>query len=263
MYYSLTSIIKLYLLIIEKERKIEMKYSEYHSKSKFTGSAAFYVIIACCLIAIGGAAWFAAANINKRDNSSKNEGGSSYSSDNSIFESSGIMPTPSNPVTSQEAGKAVSEEPYSSEEKTVSQSTESLAEAVVFSMPVQGEIIKNYSEKELQYSATFGDMRIHSGIDIACEDGTSVSAAGDGKVLSVEESGTLGTAVTVDHGNGIATKYAALKNVKVKAGDRVSAGDIIGTVTAVPSECADQSHLHFEAYKNGHAADPLYTLGLE
>lgn len=242
-----------------------MKYSEYNSKSKFTGSAAFYVIIACCLIAIGGAAWFAAANINKHDDKTKGESGSGgyNSSESSLFQGSLSMPEASNPTSSEEAGKNVSDEPYSSEEETASQNTQSSDRAVVFSMPVQGEIIKGYSEKELQYSATMGDMRIHTGIDIACEDGTSVSAAGDGKVISVEESGTLGTVVTVDHGSGITTKYAAVKDVKVKAGDKVSAGDIIGTVATVPSECADQSHLHFEVYKDGHSADPLYTLGLE
>ena len=236
-----------------------MKYSEYHSKSKFTGSAAFYIVIACCLIAIGGASWFAAANISKSDNSSKNEGESSYSSESSIFES-GSIPEISNPTTSQEAGKTVSDEPYSSKEETVTESTDT---AVVFSMPVQGKIIKSYSENELQYSATFGDMRIHAGLDIACEEGTSVSAAGDGKVLSVEESGTHGTVVTVEHSGGITTAYASLKDVKVKAGDKVSAGDIIGAVGTVPSECADQSHLHFAAEKNGHSADPLNVLGLE
>lgn len=240
-----------------------MKYSEYHSKSKFTGSAAFYILIACCLIAIGGASWFAAANINKHDNSSKSKSESSNSSESSMFESSISIPEVSNPTTSQEAGKPVTDEPYSSKEETVSENTESPDTAVVFSMPVQGEIIKGYSEKELQYSATLGDMRIHTGLDIACEEGTSVSAAGDGKVISVDESGTLGTVVTIEHPNGITTKYASLKDIKVKVEDRVSAGDIIGTAATVPGECADQSHLHFEAYKNGHAADPLIALGLE
>ena len=237
-----------------------MKYSEYHSKSKFTGSAAFYIVIACCLVAIGGAAWFAAANISKRNTPSKKESSSSYSSHNSIIESSS-MPEISNPPTAEEAGKAVSDEPYSSSEET--ESTKAPATSVVFTMPVQGEIIKGYSEKVLQYSATLGDMRIHTGLDIACEEGTSVSAAGNGKVTTVDESSTLGTVVTIEHDGGITTKYASLKDVKLKAGDTVSAGDIIGTVTAVPSECADQSHLHFEAYKNGHPADPLVALELE
>ena len=237
-----------------------MKYSEYHSKSKFTGSAAFYIVIACCLVAIGGAAWFAAANISRRDTPSKKESSSSSSYNSSVFEI-GSMPEISNPVTTEEAGKAVSDEPYSSGEET--ESTQSTDTSVVFSMPVQGEIIKGYSEKVLQYSVTLGDMRIHTGLDIACEEGTSVSAAGNGKVTSVDESSTLGTVMTIEHNGGITTKYASLKDVKLKAGDTVSAGDIIGTVTAVPSECADQSHLHFEAYKNGHAADPLVALGLE
>ena len=237
-----------------------MKYSEYHSKSKFTGSAAFYIVIACCLVAIGGAAWFAAANISKRNTPSKKESSSSYSSHNSIIESSS-MPEISNPPTAEEAGKAVSDEPYSSSEET--ESTKVPSTSVVFTMPVQGEIIKGYSEKVLQYSVTLGDMRIHTGLDIACEEGTSVSAAGNGKVTSVDESSTLGTVMTIEHNGGITTKYASLKDVKLKAGDTVSAGDIIGTVTAVPSECADQSPLHFEAYKNGHPADPLVALGLE
>ena len=171
-----------------------MKYSEYHSKSKFTSNAAFYIVIACCLVAIGGAAWFAAANISKRNTSSKKESSSSSSYNSSVFEI-GSMPEISNPVTTEEAGKTVSDEPYSSGEET--ESTQSTDTSVVFSMPVQGEIIKGYSEKVLQYSATLGDMRIHTGLDIACEDGTSVSAAGDGKVTSVDESSTLGTVLTI------------------------------------------------------------------
>ena len=94
-----------------------MKYSEYHSKSKFTGSAAFYIIIACCLVAIGGASWFAAANISKGDTASKKESGGSSSYNSSIFES-GSMPEISNPLTTEEAGKSVSDEPYSSKEDT-------------------------------------------------------------------------------------------------------------------------------------------------
>ena len=50
---------------------------------------------------------------------------------------------------------------------------------------------------------------------------------------------------------------------KVKAGDKVAAGDIIGSVTSIPGECADQSHLHFEITKDGHSAEPLGTLGLK
>lgn len=240
---------------------VSMKYSEYHSKSKFNGSPAFYIILACCLLAIGGAAWFAASEISSRgtqkEQSSDDSGSSVYTPPQSSILSESSEQTPSGQVDQN-----VSDEPYSSEE-TTSADAPAKEPAVTFSMPVQGEIIKDYSDKELQYSATYGDMRIHTGIDIACEDGTSVSAAGSGSVLSVEESVSLGTVVTIDHGSGITAKYASIKDAKVKAGDKVAAGDIIGSVTSIPGECADQSHLHFEITKDGHSAEPLGTLGLK
>lgn len=240
-----------------------MKYSEYHSKSKFTGSAAFYIIIACCLLAIGGASWFAASRISGRHAEIKDN--SSVRSDISSITSPGINSAndTSSIRISENVGKNVSDVPYSSAESASSEKTPSKPAAKTYTMPVQGEIIKKYSEKELQYSATFGDMRIHTGIDIACEDATAVSACADGTVLSVEDSASFGTVVTIDHGDGITTKYASVKYVKVKAGDKVSVGDIIGSVTAIPEECADQSHLHLEVYKNGHAAEPLSALNLE
>ncbi len=236
-----------------------MKYSEYTSKPKFKGSAAFYIIIACCLLALGGASWFAASSISRRNNdSSSTPSQISEPPQSSIPDS---QPEPSSTV-SENVGKNVSDEPYSSAESTASK-TESKPQKKVFTMPVQGDIIKKYSDKELQFSATYGDMRIHTGLDIACADGTSVSACGDGKVLSVEETAFLGNVVTIDHGDGITTKYAALKDIKVKAGAKVTAGDIIGAVTSVPGECADQSHLHLEVYKDGHVTEPLKALGLK
>lgn len=236
-----------------------MKYSEYHSKPKKSNTA-FIIVTACCLLAIGGASWFAAANISKRkigNSSSKEESSFSQSTADDV---SSIPSAPEKP--SENVGKTVSDEPYQSS-SAVSDSSEEKPAAQVYTMPVQGEILKNYNEKELQYSATYGDMRIHTGIDIACEAGTMISACGAGTVTEVTENTALGVTVVIDHGNGISSKYAAVKDVKVKAGQKVAMGDIIGSTGSVPNECADQSHLHFEVLKNGHAADPLKTLGLK
>ncbi len=238
-----------------------MKYSEYRSKSKFKGNVAFYIVMGFCLIAIGGASWFAASSIKNRIDKGGTPPESDIVSEYSVPEESSEENL--SETSSDEAGKAVSDEPYSSEESVVSEPDIQKTEATVFTLPVQGEIIKKYSEKELQYSATYGDMRLHSGVDIACEEGTSVSAAAEGTVLSVEETGTLGTVVAIDHKNGITAKYAALKDIKVKAGDTVTAGDIIGAVTTVPSECADQSHLHLEVCKNNYPVSPLEVMKLD
>ena len=240
-----------------------MKYSESYQKSKFAGSAAFYIIIACCLLAIGGASWFAVSSISRRDEENKNSETESISSVPDISSDISSIFTPSETSSSTDVNESVTDEPYESTEPSSEEETASTPEAPVFTMPVQGEILKAYSDKELQYSATYGDMRVHTGIDIACANGTAVSACGAGTVISVEESATLGNIVTIDHGNEITAKYASIKDVKLKAGDKVAAGDIIGSVTTIPSECADQSHLHLEVLKNGHTASPLEILGLE
>ena len=236
-----------------------MKYSEYHSKPKKSNTA-FIIVAACCLLAIGGASWFAAANISKRK-IKNNSSGEDTSFSQSVTDNTDSVPSaPEKP--SENVGKTVSDEPYQSS-SAASDSSEEKPAVQVYTMPVQGEILKDYSEKELQYSATYGDMRIHTGIDIACEEGTVISACGGGTVTNIEESAAMGVTVTIDHGNGITSKYSSVKDLKVKKGDKVAAGDSIGSVTAVPCECADQSHLHFEVCKNEQPASPLSVLGLK
>ena len=129
--------------------------------------------------------------------------------------------------------------------------------------PVSGETVLGYAMETLCYNPTTRDWRVHDGIDIAAEAGSEVYAAADGTVYTVYEDDTMGTTVVIRHDGGYVTKYASLaSDVKVSAGQNVSAGDTIGTVgcTAL-METAIGDHLHFSVTCNGEDLDPNTFLG--
>ena len=105
---------------------------------------------------------------------------------------------------------------------------------IVLSLPIDGEVaisrefgkmIRTYSDE------TRSEDISRRGIDINAAVGTTVKAAAEGKVEEVSSNTTDGTYVVIAHANGLKTKYANLsEDVKVAAGDTVSAGTEIGTV---------------------------------
>lgn len=223
-----------------------MKYTQ-----KSTNNTAFYIIVAVCILFIGGASWFALSNYNKNanptPNTSSKQNTSEYNNGNSSYNNT---TSPNSNTSSLDVAKPVTDEPYESKTESAK------PQVTVYKMPIEGEIIKKFSDKELQYSATYKDMRVHTGTDIACEKNTAVSSCADGKITAIENSAAYGNTVVIDHGNNIISKYSNLNNITVKVGQPVAAGDIIGNVTTVPCESADQTHLHFEILENGKSIDP-------
>jgi len=124
--------------------------------------------------------------------------------------------------------------------------------------PLEGEVVSAFSVDALVYNPTLGDWRIHDGVDIAAEEGSSVLAAGSGTVIAVENDPLMGVTVTLNHEDGYHTTYANLQSeVPVHPGDAVSAGQIIGAVGRTAAVEADQPpHLHFSVTQNGDVVDP-------
>lgn len=124
--------------------------------------------------------------------------------------------------------------------------------------PVDGEIVFGFAIDKLIYSVTLDQWTTHPAVDIAAKEGTPVKSVFSGTVESVRKDDALGYSVRIGHANGRTTLYACLgEDVRVKEGDRVSAGDVIGTVgTSAISECALPAHLHFAVLVDGKAKDP-------
>ena len=129
----------------------------------------------------------------------------------------------------------------------------------IYTMPVNGTPVKGFSNGELVKSETMNDWRAHNGIDIAAAEGAEVVAVYSGEILRAEEDPLWGYVVELKVDTGYVAVYANLAaNLKVKAGDRVSQGDVLGYVgsTAI-LENAEAPHLHFEAKSGSKYVDPV------
>lgn len=139
----------------------------------------------------------------------------------------------------------------------------SVQPGAVLCRPLEGTVVQSYSMDKLAYNATTRDWRTHDGMDIAASEGSEVRAVAEGTVLSVFADDLFGQTVTVEHAGGYVTHYSNLaEEVAVSAGDRVSAGQTLGTVgkTAL-AEVGSEPHLHFAVYKNNVPQDPQAYLG--
>ncbi len=103
-----------------------------------------------------------------------------------------------------------------------------------------------------------GHPAMHNGMDLAAPEGTPIRAAMPGVVVRAGERGGYGNAVEVEHGDGLRTLYAHASTLAVRAGDRVEAGQTLGTVGATGK--ATGAHLHFELRQDGRALNPARAL---
>ncbi|OCP18985.1 MULTISPECIES: M23 family metallopeptidase [unclassified Ensifer] len=103
-----------------------------------------------------------------------------------------------------------------------------------------------------------GRLALHAGIDFRATVGTRIRAAAPGTVTNAGLTGGYGNMVEIDHGNGVASRYAHLSTVLVKVGDRIKAGDVVGKSGNTGRSTGP--HLHYEIRLNGQAVDPMRFL---
>jgi len=113
-------------------------------------------------------------------------------------------------------------------------------------------ISSNFNLKRLH--PIYKTTRPHRGTDYAAPTGTPVYAAGDGRVIKSGYTGANGNYVFIQHGDQYVTHYLHLNKRYVKAGQRVTQSQVIGTVGSTGA--ATGPHLHYEFLVNGVHRDP-------
>ncbi len=100
-------------------------------------------------------------------------------------------------------------------------------------------------------------IKFHEGIDFTAAVGTPIYATGDGVIALAEyNSGGYGNEIIINHGFSYETRYAHLSKIKVKNGQRVKRGEIIGLMGNTGKSTAP--HLHYEVLKAGVPMNPIY-----
>jgi murein DD-endopeptidase MepM/ murein hydrolase activator NlpD len=99
--------------------------------------------------------------------------------------------------------------------------------------------------------------KFHAGLDFAAPQGTPIYATANGTIEVAGNTGNgYGNHVVINNGYGYSTLFGHMFRVKVRAGQKVKRGEIIGWVGSTGKSTGP--HCHYEVHRNGDAVDPVY-----
>jgi len=129
----------------------------------------------------------------------------------------------------------------------------------MFIWPIRGAITSRFGYRR---HPIHRKTLMHTGLDIAGPNGGGVAAADGGQVIFAGWKGGYGKAIMINHGyrggKNLVTLYGHLSNIRVKAGQMVNKGEIIGNEGSTGNSTGP--HLHFEIRENGAPIDPYRYL---
>jgi len=98
-------------------------------------------------------------------------------------------------------------------------------------------------------------IRPHKGTDFAADVGTPIMATANGTVIESQRKGGNGNYVKIKHNSTYSTQYLHMSKRKVKVGDYVKQGDVIGWVGMTGNTAGP--HVCYRFWKNGEQVDPF------
>ena len=123
-------------------------------------------------------------------------------------------------------------------------------------MPVSNKNLKKTaSGYGVRIDPIYKTAKFHAGMDFSANIGTPVYATGDGTVVKAGWETGYGNLIQVDHGFGYVTWYAHLSKYKVRPGQKVVRGEVIGEVGNTGKSTGP--HLHYEVHVKGKVQNPV------
>lgn len=121
--------------------------------------------------------------------------------------------------------------------------------------PLNGRISSYFGYRANPFT---GVRQFHSGLDIVGAMNQPIKAAMDGRVAETGYSAIYGNFVIMTHAGSYQTLYAHLNQIRVKPGQTLAQGAVVGLVGSTGYSTGP--HLHFGVFKNGTPMDPLKFL---
>lgn len=227
----------------------------------------FYIVMALAVVAVGASGYYLFEAVTDPLQSVQ-QAAEQFTAPETPVRTPTETPTQSRPVTKPETITLPDEEPAAviPEPAPVQAAAPEVAVEpevpTVFTWPVKGTVLREFSLETLSPDPTMGDWRTHDGLDVGAKLGTRVLCMTEGDIAEIWEDPLLGTCVRVEHGGGLESLYANLSpQPTVKVGDHMEIGAILGAVgNTASAESGMEPHLHLEVFREGESIDPLELL---
>lgn len=159
--------------------------------------------------------------------------------DNEVIGEKEIGEKPEEPGTTEESEETEDSESGKNREgkKTASQNVTvakelHFAESDGLLRPLEGEVMIPFSMDSSVYFSTLDQYKYNPALMLVAEEGMTVSACAEGKVVDIFEDAEIGRAVTMELGDGYQITYGQLKEISVSLDSYVNPGETIGVVAA-------------------------------
>lgn len=152
---------------------------------------------------------------------------------------------------------AYQEDSYKGIEKLINNQEAKLASIPAIQPVSNKDLSRVASGYGMRIDPVYGTPRMHKGLDFTAPQGTPIYATGDGTVAVAGYSdGGYGNHVEINHGYGYQTLYGHMVKIKVRDGQRVKRGEVIGWVGSTGKSTGP--HCHYEVKINGNHVNPVY-----